>query len=49
MLVADTDGFGSSLAQRQATRQMLWFGALLALLVGLLSASGAVVLPRRRE
>ena len=42
-------GYGSMLAQREALRQTLWFGALLALLIALGSATTAVVLPNRRD
>jgi hypothetical protein len=42
-------GYGSMLAQREALRQVLWFGALLALLIALGSATTAVVLPNRRD
>lgn len=43
------DGFGAALAQQEAMRQLLWFGAILALLIAIASASGAILLPSSRK
>ncbi|HEU5326892.1 MAG: hypothetical protein ACTHMJ_10425 [Thermomicrobiales bacterium] len=42
-------GYSAGLAQQQATRQLLWLGALLMLLLAGASASAAVLLPRRND